>query len=262
MDLTKEEIELTEKLGFDLAVVSRIKDEVGMPLKEFKEEEAVSPNAELSERHSSIWTPKTRQMQVSILKGILKRSPDAAELINGWIAELEGPLSEEERHSLESEEQDREFWQKAAPYSNYLAAENERIRKESLGGHFTLPSFWMNAGRSVEERLAEMKAYFDGKPEPKAKEVVKPVGMVFAMESFNWRLMQGRLQKELMELGYKLDSLVSFHFTADFETKTEAEQFKELRKDLPCLEIICLNDGGYEIQPSTGSLKFPLLHGQ
>ena len=245
--LSADELALADKLGFDLDVVKLVKATVGVPLREYKPGDEEKPNKD--PRGPGIhWSEAGIGKQIEILTSIRGRSPDAHELIDGWIETLKNPSDPKILEAREADKRNQEFWKKAEPYKNYIAAESARIYKEAQSGSFSMPHFWMDNGQTVEARLDQMRTYFDSMPEPKAAKAAKPlVGMYFWAEYFPWKSMRTTIQKQLSEKGYRLDDCANFGTSKDFTTLEEARLFMAEHPELPGLKVITLKGLSYEI---------------
>lgn len=250
LKLTSEEKEAIKRLGFDLKFMSRMKQTFRLSIQEYRPELLKREN-KLRFHESCSWTEEERLQQIEVLKPILRRSPDAAVLIFGWIRALENP-SKEERDAA----RDAEFWERAKPYENYLAAESARIQRESRRGRTSVPNFFFDSEMEIEKRLEMVRNFYAGKPEPKKKITKQPVGLLLKVESMDWILLRCQWRDELAELGYKPVELEKYSFDRYFASRKAAKQFIEDNQDLPAATLMGPAPFEYEIAAGDHSRKF------
>jgi hypothetical protein len=230
MNLTDEEIALASKLNFDPDVLSLVKTTLKVPLREFEGARSMEYFADI--RDVGFWTPEVKQYQISILKKIADRSPDAVDLISAWIDKLAGPLTDAEQSFFDAEARNKKFRERSAPYADYLAAEWSRILNEgSADGIFEFPSFMQDVGNgaSVEDRLRQMKEYFADKPKPQPKQQPEPKtvekGVVLRVATLYWGPQRALLSSALKKARYKLTELSNYRENRTYWSKPEADDY-------------------------------------
>jgi hypothetical protein len=241
MPLTEDEDNLVKKLGFDREVVEQLRAQSIAALTEFGEGANPAPTAMVvatrkgrfrrENPRKSCWTGEAKLEQIASLRKLADNNPEALELIDSWIAILEKPADKEDvefiEGQMELEKRRLEYHDKIKEFEPYLQAEMHRIASEARSGMMQIPSFMVGQNElfDVDERVEEVRRYFEGKPLPEAKPQV--TGLIFRFAGWQWGGEGRELKDYAFDHGYNLTELQTYNIHVSFDDEASAHNYLE-----------------------------------
>ncbi|MBS1991570.1 MAG: DUF4253 domain-containing protein [Cyanobacteria bacterium SZAS LIN-3] len=241
MPLTEDEDNLVRKLGFDRDVVEHLRAQSIAALVEFNESAVPTATAMVVATRKGryrkenprkyCWTGEAKLEQIASLRKLADNNPEALELIDSWIALLEKPAEKEDlefiENQMELEKRRLEYHDKIKEFEQYLRAEMNRIATEARSGRVQIPSFMVGQNElfDVDERVAQVRKYFEGKPLPESEPAVS--GMVFRFAGWQWSGEGHDLKDYAFERGYSLTELQTYNIHVSFDDKVSAQKYME-----------------------------------